>query len=195
MRALCDRENIVLIFDEIQCGIARTGRFFAKDHYGVQPDIMTLAKALGNGLPIGAILSNDKVSQAIDFGDHGTTFGGNPLACAAALATIDTITSEDIAASAARKGQWLMTELEQRQQKNEAIREVRGKGLMIGVEFEYEAKPVVTEMMRRGILANATDGNVLRLVPPLIISYDDLKLLLKTFDAPCQAVQAQMKVN
>ncbi len=195
LRALCDRENVVLIFDEIQCGIARTGRFFAKDHYGVQPDIMTLAKALGNGLPIGAILSNEKVSQAIDYGDHGTTFGGNPLACAAALATIATLTDEDIAAEARKKGKWLMGELEKRREKYDAIREVRGKGLMIGVEFEYEAKPIVAEMMKQGVLANATAGNVLRLVPPLIISYDDLRLLLKTFDAAVQAVEAQMKVN
>ena len=175
LRELCDRENIVLIFDEIQCGVARTGEYFAKDHYEVQPDIMTLAKGLGNGLPVGAILSNEKVSGAIEFGDHGTTFGGNPMACAAGLATIEAIQEEDILRKTIRKGFWLKEMLEEKIGSHAGLKQIRGLGLMIGVEFDFETKPLVLKMMEHRVLANATAGNVLRLVPPLIISFEELE--------------------
>ncbi|MCB0595036.1 MAG: aspartate aminotransferase family protein [Lewinellaceae bacterium] len=175
LRELCDRENIVLIFDEIQCGVARTGEYFAKDHYEVQPDIMTLAKGLGNGLPVGAILSNEKVSGAIEFGDHGTTFGGNPMACAAGLATIEAIQEEDILRKTIRKGFWLKEMLEEKIGSHAGLKQIRGLGLMIGVEFDFETKPLVLKMMEHGVLANATAGTVLRLVPPLIISFEELE--------------------
>ncbi|MCB0663712.1 MAG: aminotransferase class III-fold pyridoxal phosphate-dependent enzyme, partial [Saprospiraceae bacterium] len=170
MRALCDEHNIVLIFDEIQCGMGRTGKLFAKDHFGVQPDIMTLAKALGNGVPIGAILSNRRVSSAIDFGDHGTTFGGNPLACSAGIAVFDEITKNGFLQEVERKGALLKSHLLEMQQDFECITDVRGLGLMIGVEFTFETKPLVMKMLNNGVIANATAENVLRLVPPLIIS-------------------------
>jgi acetylornithine/N-succinyldiaminopimelate aminotransferase len=173
----CDEHNIVLIFDEIQCGMGRTGKMFAKDHTGVQPDIITLAKALGGGVPIGAILSNKKVSSAIDYGDHGTTFGGNPLACAASLATIKAIEIEDILRQAVEKGKWLMDEI--RSLERSDIREIRGKGLMIGVDFTFETKPLVQKMLEKGVLANATAGTVLRLVPPLNISFGDLEKVMQ----------------
>ncbi len=188
LRELCNREDIVLIFDEIQCGVGRTGTLFAKDQFEVQPDIMTLAKGLGSGLPIGAILSNDKVSGAIEFGDHGTTFGGNPLACAAALATIDTIVEEDIAAAAERKGAILRRKLEKLKERYPSLKEVRGLGLMIGVEFDFETKPLVADMMERGVLANATAGNVLRLVPPLIIAEEELDRLVAVIGESLKAV-------
>ena len=175
LRELCDRENIALIFDEIQCGVARTGEYFAKDHYEVQPDIMTLAKGLGNGLPVGAILSNEKVSGAIEFGDHGTTFGGNPMACAAGLATIEAIQEEDILRKTIRKGFWLKEMLEEKIGRHAGLKQIRGLGLMIGVEFDFETKPLVLKMMEHGVLANATAGNVLRLVPPLVISFEELE--------------------
>jgi len=149
LRELCDREDIVLIFDEIQCGIARTGSLFAKDQYEVQPDIMTLAKGLGSGLPVGAILSNERVSSAIEFGDHGTTFGGNPMACAAALATINTIEAEGIAAQAEQKGEVLRRKLEKLKKRFPQLKEVRGLGLMVGIEFDFETKPLVADMMER----------------------------------------------
>ncbi len=177
LRTFCDDQNIVLIFDEIQCGMGRTGKMFAKEHFGVEPDIMTLAKALGSGVPIGAILSNEKVSAAIDFGDHGTTFGGNPLVCAVALATIEVLESENLLKQAAEKGNWLMAEI--LALKNPDIKEIRGKGLMIGVEFNFETKPLVQKMLENGVLANATADNVLRLVPPLNISYDDLEKVME----------------
>ena len=173
LRAFCDEQQIVLIFDEIQCGVGRTGKMFAKEHFGVEPDIMTLAKALGGGVPIGAILSNEKVSAAIDFGDHGTTFGGNPLVCAASLATLEVIETENLLKQAEEKGNWLKAEISA--MKNLDIKEIRGKGLMIGVEFNFETKPLVQKMLENGVLANATGVNVLRLVPPLNISYTDLE--------------------
>ncbi len=191
LRELCDRENIALIFDEVQCGVARTGEWFAKDHYEVQPDIMTLAKGLGSGIPIGAILSNEKVSQAIDFGDHGTTFGGNPLACAAALATLETIESEDLLRKTTRKGFWLRQALDSALGKEAGLREIRGLGLMLGIEFDFDTKPLVMEMLERGVIANATAQNVLRLVPPLILSYEQIEKLVATISASVQALKGR----
>ncbi len=190
LRALCDREGVVLIFDEIQCGIARTGRMFAKDVFGVQPDIMTLAKGLGSGVPIGAVLSSQRISDAIEYGDHGTTFGGNPLATAAAVATLETLIELDIPGEAERKGAWFRGQLETLKAEHPAIREVRGLGLMIGVEFSYETKPLVMEMLRRGVIANATAGNVLRLVPPLIISREELQTVVDVISASIKSVEA-----
>lgn len=176
LRKLCDKENIVLIFDEIQCGIGRTGKMFAKELTGVEPDIMTLAKALGGGIPIGAILSNEKVSSAIEFGDHGTTFGGNPLACAASLATLNIIEKENLLKEVAEKEIWLKNAL--KNLNNDAILEIRGKGLMIGVEFNFETKPLVAKMLENGVIANATADNVLRMLPPLNISFEDLEKII-----------------
>ncbi len=188
LRKLCDKEDIVLIFDEIQCGIARTGKFLATEHYGIKPDIITLAKGLGSGVAVGAILSNEKVSQAIDFGDHGTTFGGNPLACAAGLATLKTIEEENIIQEAELKGRQLMTMLRDRLKGYHGFREVRGKGLMIGVEFNFETKPLVMEMMKHNVIANATSGNVLRLVPPLIINESEMKELVDVIEASLKKI-------
>lgn len=177
LRTYCDEQNIVLIFDEIQCGVGRTGKMFAKDHVEVQPDIMTLAKALGGGVPIGAILSNEKVSSAMEFGDHGTTFGGNPLVCAASLAVLEAIESENLLEEATKKEQWLRMEIEKLNIPN--IKEIRGKGLMLGIEFDFETKPLVAKMLEKGVLANATANNVLRLVPPLNIPMADLKRVVE----------------
>jgi len=177
LRTFCDEQNIVLIFDEIQCGMGRTGLLFAKDHFGVQPDIMTLAKALGNGVPIGAILSNQKISDAIEFGDHGTTFGGNPLVCAASLATIDVIEKENILEQTIEKGNWFVAKI--KALNIPEIIEIRGKGLMIGIEFNFETKPLVLKMLENGVIANATAGTILRIVPPLNISYELLEEVLE----------------
>lgn len=178
LRTFCDEQNIVLIFDEIQCGMGRTGRMFAGEHYGVKPDIMTLAKGLGGGLPVGAILSNEKVSSSINFGDHGTTFGGNPLVCAASLATIEVIESENLLQQAEEKGNWIRSQIIALN--NPDVKEVRGMGLMIGVEFDFETKALVQKMLENGVLANATAGNVLRLLPPLNISYEYLGNVVET---------------
>lgn len=176
LRSFCNKQNIVLIFDEIQCGMGRTGTMFAKEHYQVEPDIMTLAKGLGGGVPVGAILSNEKVSSAISFGDHGTTFGGNPLACAASLATLDVIESEGLLSMASEKGKWINDAIAALN--NKSVREIRGKGLMIGVEFDFDTAKLVQKMMDNGVLANSTSGNVLRMLPALNISYKDLDTVL-----------------
>jgi acetylornithine/N-succinyldiaminopimelate aminotransferase len=172
VRELCTKHNVVLIFDEIQCGMGRTGHWFAKDYFDVQPDIMTLAKGLGGGVPIGAFLAKEEIASAMEFGDHGTTFGGNPLVCAASLATISVIEEEGFLKEVQKKGAWF----------NEAIKalnipslvEIRGLGLMIGLQFDFETKPFVQEMLSNGVLANATANTVLRLVPPLTIGYPEL---------------------
>jgi len=187
VRAFCDKNDIVLIFDEIQSGIGRTGKWFAKDHFGVQPDIMTLAKGLGGGVPIGAILSNQKVSDAIDFGDHGTTFGGNPLVCAVALAVIETIEEEDLLASTIEKGDWFRTKLQEID--DPRLKQVKGLGLMIGVEFDFETKPLVIEMLEHGVIANATAGNILRLVPPLTINYEELGKVLVVLKSALEKIK------
>lgn len=177
LRTFCDEQKIVLIFDEIQSGVGRTGTWFAKDQFDVQPDIMTLAKALGGGVPIGAILSNEKVSAAIAFGDHGTTFGGNPLVCAASLAVIEVMEEEQLLEAATQKGAWLKEQFAALN--HPAITDIRGMGLMLGIEFNFETRPLVAGLLNRGVLANATADNVLRLVPPLNITQEDLQQVMK----------------
>ena len=190
LRELCDEKDIVLIFDEIQCGIGRTGYMFAKDYYKVQPDIITSAKALGGGVPISAVICNDKIASAIKPGDHGTTFGGNPLATAAALAVVNEIESKNILEQVREKGEWFRDEFNKKDPKSIGVKEVRGLGLMIGIVFEYETKPVVDKMLELGVLANATAGNVLRLVPALNIPKEDLK---KVIDIIFEAVEEVKK--
>ncbi len=180
LRNLCDQRSIALIFDEIQCGIGRTGKMYAKNHFGIQPDIMTFAKGLGSGFPVGAVLCNEKIAKAIDFGDHGTTFGGNPLACAVGLKTYQIIKEEDILNQVKKTGDYLMTEL--RRLNLSGTKEVRGKGLMVGMEFDFETKDLVLQMLHNKVIANATAGNVVRFVPPLIISTKEVDLLLEILE-------------
>ena len=173
-RRLCDEFDIPLIFDEVQCGIGRTGKMFAFQHYGIKPDILALAKALGSGFPIGAVVAKENVASAFEHGNHGTTFGGNPLACAVALETLDVIDDENICEMARVRGNYLMTRMRDLSQNWSAIKEVRGKGLMIGIELAFPGGPVVTEMMKRGVLSNCASNNVIRLVPPLIITKEEI---------------------
>ncbi len=192
LRQICDKHGIVLIFDEIQCGMGRTGHLFAKDLYDVQPDIMTLAKGLGAGVPIGAVLANEKVSAALDFGDHGTTFGGNPLVCAAAMACLDVIEEEDLLRAAAEKGAWFKEEV--KKMNLPSVRDIRGEGLMLGIDFDFETKPLVAEMLKNGVIANATADTVLRIVPPLNIPYDDLKTLRDTMHRAVKKITENAEV-
>jgi acetylornithine/N-succinyldiaminopimelate aminotransferase len=173
IRQLCDEKDILLILDEIQTGVGRTGQWFAKDYFDVQPDIMTLAKGLGGGFPIGAVLCNNKVNDAMHYGGHGTTFGGNPLASKAALTVLETIESENIMPSVAENGKWLMQQFEAL--KHPKIKSIRGLGLMIGIEFQFDTKALVAELLEKGVMANSTAGNVLRIVPPLIITKAELE--------------------
>ena len=173
-RKLCDKFEIPLIFDEVQTGIARTGKMFAYQHYDVKPDIVALAKALGSGFPIGAVVAKEKFASAFEHGNHGTTFGGNPLACAVGLETLKVIESDNICEMARIRGDYLMTRMRDLSSNWDAIKDVRGKGLMIGVELSFPGGPVVKEMLKRGVLSNCASNNVIRLVPPLNISKDDI---------------------
>jgi acetylornithine/N-succinyldiaminopimelate aminotransferase len=188
VRKMCDENDVILIFDEIQCGMGRTGKMFAKEHYSVEPDIVTLAKGLGAGVPIGAILINEKVSDAIDFGDHGTTFGGNPLVCAASLAAVNELAKPELLQEVLVKGNEIMHEVNS--WTGLGVKEVRGIGLMIGIEFEFETKPLALEMLHRNVLSNATAGHVLRLVPPLIISRTEIRHLLDTIRESVKAIRS-----
>lgn len=173
-RSLCDQHEIPLILDEVQCGIARTGKMFAYQHYNIQPDILAMAKALGSGFPIGAVAAKQEISTAFDHGSHGTTYGGNPLACAVVLETLRIIEKEDVCEMARVRGNYLMTRLQDLSTNWSAIKEVRGKGLMIGVELTFPGAEVVNEMLKRGVLSNCTSDNVIRLVPPLIITKEEI---------------------
>ena len=190
LRNLCTEKNVVLIFDEIQCGMGRTGDFFAFQGYGVTPDIMTLAKALGSGVPVGAFLANEKVASTMNYGDHGTTFGGNPLACAAALATITVIEEEGLVEKARVNGAKVLQRLQHIQPTESSIVDIRGKGLMIGVELDFPGRAVVEKMMEKGVLGNCANENVMRLVPPLNMELEDLYTVVDVLVEAIQEVKA-----
>lgn len=193
VRALCDEHDILMILDEIQCGIARTGKMFAYQHYDILPDIVASAKALGNGFPIGAVIAKKEVAEAFEHGEHGTTYGGNPLASAASYATLSVMQEEDMPAQAAEKGDYFMERLRSAAKGQEAIKEVRGKGLMIGVELNFEGGEVVREMMNRGVLSNCASGNVMRFVPPLIITKEEIDTVINVFFESLKAVETHAK--
>jgi acetylornithine/N-succinyldiaminopimelate aminotransferase len=180
-RELCDMHDVVLIFDEIQCGLGRTGSLFAYEQYDVKPDIVTLAKALGNGFPIGAFIAAEKVAQALNHGDHGTTFGGNPLACAAAFTTLSTIIDQNLAKAAQEKGKYFIDRLKNLTKDFSAIKEVRGSGLMVGVEITHKAADVLSLMRDKKVIAGPAGENVIRFLPPLIISLKELDIVVDTF--------------
>jgi len=171
---LCRRHGLLLIFDEVQCGLGRTGRLFAYQHYGVEPDLFTLAKALGNGFPIGAMIAKEKVAAAFSPGDHASTFGGNPLACTAALATLEYMLKNGVVENAARVGAYLKERLVELAGRFPFIREVRGLGLLLGLELTIEGAPIVSRCRERGLLINCVDDRILRFLPPLIIGTEEV---------------------
>lgn len=177
IQELCQKHNALLIVDEVQTGIARTGKLFGFQHYNVQPDIIGIAKAMGGGFPIGGMLCTDQVAETMSYGDHGSTYGGNPLACAASLAAIQTVLDEQLDQQAAEKGTFLTNKINELGKELPQVVDVRGKGLMIGVELSFEGRSVVEEMMQQGVLSNCTQGNIIRLVPPLITNRKDLATL------------------
>lgn len=170
VRAWCDQRGILLILDEIQTGIGRTGTLFAYQQYGIEPDIMTLAKGLGSGVPIGAILAKEHAS-VFAAGEHGSTFGGNPLVCAAAHATVEFIIDNNISENARRMGQYFMAGLEALRKEFDFITEVRGRGLLVALEFRSDiAEELVLACLEKGLLVNKVKPNALRFIPPLIIA-------------------------
>ncbi len=186
VRALCDKFNALLILDEIQAGIGRSGKFFAYENYGIKPDIVTLAKGLAGGVPIGAFVTTEKIAQALKPGDHGTTFGGNPLACAAANVVLDTVPNEKFLSHVREVGKYFKDKLIELQKKYpEQISEVRGEGLILGLQLDKPKKSgaeIVNECLERGAIINCTAGTVLRFIPPLIITNEQVDEVVAILD-------------
>lgn len=178
IREICDEKNILMIVDEVQTGIGRTGKFFAYEHFNIEPDILTSAKALGGGVPIGALLAKDFVASAFVPGDHGTTFGGNPLSTCAGLATLDIIENEKLVENSLELGEYFKAELIKAI--GDKCKEIRGLGLMIGVEFKQPiGKAVNAKLLENKYLAGSVGDSVLRIVPPLIVTKEDIDGFVK----------------
>ncbi|NUM54738.1 MAG: aspartate aminotransferase family protein [Candidatus Hydrogenedentes bacterium] len=182
VRALCDARNVLLIFDEIQCGMGRTGTLFAHEQYGVTPDIVALAKALANGMPIGAMGCTEKVASGFSVGSHASTFGGNPVCTAAAKATVEAMLEPGFLDRVKQTGAYFMDKLNGLKAKHDSIVEVRGKGLMIGVELKNAVAPVVAKMLDARVVCGPAGLNVLRFVPPLIVTKEQVEHVVATLD-------------
>jgi len=178
LREICDRHGWLLMLDEIQTGMGRTGRLFAHQHSGIHPDVMTLAKGLANGVPIGACLARGWAAEVLGPGTHGSTFGGNPLACTAASAVLDTLEGEQLPARAASMGQYLRNGFHQALRRQTGVVEIRGQGLMLGIELDRPCAELVTQALEAGLLINVTADRVIRLLPPLILNGDQADLLI-----------------
>ena len=190
VRRICDKHDLILIFDEVQVGMGRTGKLFAYEHFDIVPDIMTLAKALAGGAPIGTMLATDRYAAAFVPGTHGSTFGGNPLVCAAAIATVRTILEDGILNRCEELGEYLEGELESLQHKYPFVKEVRGIGLMIGMALDIPAGDIVRKGHERGVLLNVTHDTVLRFVPPLTISKQEINQMIVILDSIFAEVEA-----
>lgn len=182
LRKLCDEKNLLLIIDEVQTGIGRTAKFFCYQHYGITPDIMTLAKALGGGLPIGVMLAKKEIADTLGPGMHASTFGGSPLVCKAALAVLKAIQKEKLLNYAQRMGEYLFAKLNALKDKYGAIKEVRGLGLMVGMELNIEGKPIVEKCIAQGLLINCTHDKVLRLMPALNVTKKEIDRAIGILD-------------
>ncbi|KAG6775564.1 hypothetical protein NC652_013490 [Populus alba x Populus x berolinensis] len=177
LRTACDDAGALLVFDEVQCGLGRTGYLWAHEAYGIFPDIMTLAKPLAGGLPIGAALVTERVASSINYGDHGSTFAGGSLVCNAALAVLEKISKPEFLASVSKKGLYLKENLQQKLGSNSHVKEIRGLGFIIGIELDVPASPLVSACRDSGLLVlTAGKGNVVRLVPPLTVTEQELRL-------------------
>jgi acetylornithine/LysW-gamma-L-lysine aminotransferase len=183
LREICDKKNVLLIFDEVQTGFGRTGKLFACEHWGVIPDVMCLAKPVAGGLPIGVTIAKENVMSSLKVGDHSTTFSGSPLVCAAACAAIDVLLEEKLAERAAALGTYFKGQLENLQSKHKIMREVRGLGLMLGVEFRFDVLNTILKAMDRGVLILDAGRNVLRFLPPLVIEKEQLDKVVSVLDA------------
>jgi len=170
IRSLCDRKNLVLIFDEVQTAMGRLGKLFGYEVFGVEPDIITMAKALGGGAPIGCMMTKDHIAESLTPGSHASTFGGNPLVCSAALASLNTIIDEKLPENAQLVGAYLMEKLRSLKSKFSVIKEVRGRGLLIGMELNVEGKELVSKCMKAGLILNCIGSSIIRFAPPLVIS-------------------------
>ena len=183
VRKLCDEKGIVLIFDEIQAGLGRTGRLWACDHWNTAPDILCLAKGIAGGVPMGATLVRPDILASISKGEHSSTFGGNPISCAAGTAALKAITEDGLIENSEKMGKLFREGLEKLKEKHTMIREVRGKGLMIGIEMKFEVRDILMALIKKGVLMLYSGRNILRILPPLVISEDDVTKVLHALDS------------
>ena len=181
-RSFCDHQGCLLVLDEVQTGMGRTGKLFAHEHFGIRPDIMTLAKGIAGGVPMGALLATDEVAGTFVPGTHASTFGGNPLACAAAIFVLERVLSPGFLAEVAEKGRYLRTCLEELASRHSIIREVRGMGLMQAIELTVPGADFVTSMRDHGVLINCTAENVLRFLPPLLVTTEEIDEMVRALN-------------
>ncbi len=182
LREICDEKGLLLIYDEVQVGMGRTGRLFAYEHDGVEPDLLTLAKSLAGGVPIGALLIKKGIADSFKPGDHASTFGGNPLATAAGVAALTALLEERMLENCQKMGDYFIAQLEEIKKKFPIVQEVRGKGLILGMELKIDGGSIVHEMLKKKILINCTMGNVLRFLPPLIVTQEEIDRVIKTLE-------------
>lgn len=182
VRRLCDETDVLLIFDEIQTGMGRTGKFFAYEHFGIEPDIMTLAKALANGLPIGAMLAREEVAEAFGPGAHASTFGGTPIITVASVQVLKVLLEENLIHHCAKMGAYFKERLSGLKAKHESIVDVRGMGLLLGMKLKIEGDTIVNSCMEKGFLINCIQGNILRFIPPLIVEKEEIDALVVCLD-------------
>jgi acetylornithine/LysW-gamma-L-lysine aminotransferase len=183
VRSLCDEKGILLIFDEIQAGLGRTGRLWACDHWNTAPDILCLAKGIAGGVPMGATLVRPDILASMNKGEHSSTFGGNPISCAAGIAALKALTEDGLIENSEKMGKIFREGLEKLKEKHTMIREIRGKGLMIGIEMKFEIKDILMGLIKEGILMLYSGRNILRILPPLVISKDDITKVLHALDS------------
>lgn len=188
LKHLSEKFGFLVVADEIQAGIYRSGKFFSFQYFDISPDLVTVAKPIGGGLPLGAILGSNKVADVWTYGVHGTTFGGNPVACAAGIALLNAVTTPEMQAHINAMSKYLFSKLNDLQRRFSVIKEVRGMGLMIGIELNCESAPVVDAMLAKGVLANATASTVVRILPPLILAEKDANKFLNAFEEVLEAL-------
>lgn len=195
LREITRDKDVILIVDEVQTGLGRTGKLFAYENYGIEPDVMTLAKALGNGFPCGAVVAKEEYMSAFDIGSHASTFGGNPLASSAILATINTIFDEGLLFYAQRMGEYLKEGLDKLKENFSLIKEIRGMGLMWGIEIDGDGEEIVYDFFNEGILINCTQGKVLRVLPPLTVKEEEIDIFLETANRLFQKYENEREKN
>ncbi|MDC4230899.1 MAG: acetylornithine/succinylornithine family transaminase [Nitrosopumilus sp.] len=183
VRKICDEKGILLIFDEIQAGLGRTGRLWACDHWNTAPDILCLAKGIAGGVPMGATLVRPDILASMSKGEHSSTFGGNPLSCAAGIASLKALTEDGLIENSEKMGKIFREGLEKLKEKHTMIREIRGKGLMIGIEMKFEIKDILMGLIKKGVLMLYSGRNILRILPPLVISEEDITKVLHALDS------------
>jgi acetylornithine/N-succinyldiaminopimelate aminotransferase len=182
LREICDEKGILLILDEVQVGMGRTGKLFAYEHEDMKPDLLTVAKSLAGGVPIGALLIRDEIAKSFEPGDHASTFGGNPLATAAGVAALSAILEEGMLDHCQRVGQYFLSRLDEIKKKFPFVQDVRGRGLILGMELKIEGAEIVKKMMKKGFLINCTAGNVLRFLPPLIVTEEEVDRMVRALE-------------